>query len=154
MMRALTLIVLLAAVIAPHPLLAAGGQDKVPKVATRVTIEPSPARAGQAARIAIQLEPPAGITLNRYPGITFRVTGAEGLSVDVEEVFAGTKKPITDISKFAFEKIPALELKVIPKRGTRSGSVRGELKYFYCVKKSGFCAPASQELEITVPVGS
>ena len=39
-----------------------------------------------------------------------------------------------------------------PPRG--SYKVAGELKYFYCVKKSGFCAPATQEVRVSLPLAA
>ncbi|GAB4222142.1 MAG: hypothetical protein Kow0062_18180 [Acidobacteriota bacterium] len=153
MTRPLVVSLVLAAVLSPQAAPAAAGKDKAPRVTARVAVDPSPARPGEPVRISVRLEPPEGVTLNRYPGITLKIDHVEGLDVASREVFVGTRKPVTDVEKFAFEKVPPLVVEGVAGAGSRRGLIRGELKYFYCVKKSGFCAPASRPLEITVPIG-
>lgn len=150
--RSLALVVLIAAVAAPHAL-ALGKPENTPVMKLGVTVEPSPARPGEAATVKISIAPPQGIALNRYPGITLRIDKAERTSLEQNEAFVGSKKPIQDVAQFAFETIDPLVLVVKPEAG--GGSTRtleGELKFFYCVKESGYCAPGTQKVKLDVPV--
>jgi hypothetical protein len=135
--------------------LGAGKPKKPPEMGLEVTVAPDPATVGEKTKVSVVVVPPEGISLNRYPGITLTVLGAKGLALEADQVFVGTKEPPEDLSKNAFDEVDPLVLTLTPeRRGGRSRSIDGKLKFFYCVKKSGYCAPAEQEVRIKVPVGS
>lgn len=122
-----------------------------------VKVEQSPTAVspGQTADLAIALELPKGIQLNKYPGVTLAVDKAPGFEPIEDKPFAGSREPIEDLDDFYFETFDPLRLSVTPRAG-RAGkrSIDATLSYFYCVKKSGFCAPRKQKVTLNVDVGS
>jgi hypothetical protein len=122
---------------------------KAPDLKITVTQDPDPGKAGQPVTVRVAVEPPAGIKLNQYPGITLKVTGTDGVTLESAEAFVGTKKPIADPAQFGFKHIDPLTLKATSGRpGART--LEGTLTYFYCVIESGYCAPG--ELKLRIPV--
>ncbi len=150
--RVLLALLLVAAVVSPHAW-AIGKPEKTPLMKLDVAVEPSPAKPGEAATVKVSIVPPEGIALNRYPGITLRIDKADRAVLAANEAFVGSKKPIKEVSEFAFTTIDPLVLTVTPQPG--GGATRqleGELKFFYCVKASGYCAPGTQAVKLDVPV--
>ncbi len=141
---------LVLATLLPAPALAGpGSKPKSPELKVTVTQDPSPGKAGQPVTVKVAVEPPTGIKLNQYPGITLKVTGTDGLTLASPEAFVGTKKPIADPAQFGFKHIDPLELKATGgKAGTRT--MDGTLTFFYCVIESGYCAPGEMKLRIPV----
>lgn len=125
-----------------------------PQLKLTVKQTPDPGKPGQAISVRIELEPPAGIGVNKYPGVTLRITGDAGLTLASTEAFVGTKTPIDDPAQFKFKKVDPLELKVTAPAGAKGQRVlEGTLKYFYCVNASGFCAPGTMTVKIPVRIG-
>lgn len=146
--RFLTATLILAAC-APQ-VLAAGGL-KAPDLKLTVTQSPDPGKPGAAVKISVAVEPPEGIKLNQYPGITLKVTPPAGLTLDSNEAFVGTKKPIDDPEQFGFKHIDPLVLQgKVGGGGTKT--LEGTLSFFYCVKASGYCAPGKMPVKIPVKV--
>lgn len=138
----------LVAALAPQAALALK-PGPAPEVKLAVVQAPDPLQAGQTGVLRVTVQPPEGISLNRYPGITLAVDKSGSVALEKAEAFVGTKTPIDDPAEFAFEKIDPLELKVTPARAG-STELEGTLVFTYCVKASGFCAPAKQRVRIAV----
>jgi hypothetical protein len=138
----------LAAALAPQAALALK-PGPAPEMKLAVVQAPDPLKAGQAGVVQVTVQPPAGITLNRYPGITLTIEKTGGVALEKAETFVGTKTPIDDPAEFAFKKIDPLELKVTPSRAG-SAELEGTMVFTYCVKASGFCAPARQKVKIAL----
>ncbi|MCU0230442.1 MAG: hypothetical protein MUC67_03575 [Acidobacteria bacterium] len=149
MMRRFALVLAaLAAALGPQPGLALK-PGPAPEMKLLVTQAPDPLRVGQPGVVRVLVQPPDGITLNRYPGITLTVEKSSGVALARPESFVGTKTPIEDPAEFAFKKIEPLEL---PATAQRPGTaeLEGTLVFTYCVKASGFCAPAKQKVKLAI----
>lgn len=145
---------LIAAVSAPQAL-AAGGKVAVPELKVTVAQDPAAARRGQSAKVRVTVAPPEGIKLNQYPGITLKVAPAAGLSVARPEAFVGLTEPLDDPEKFGFPgPIDPLVLDVKVDGGAAgTRTLDGTIKFFFCVKASGYCAPGEMKVKLPVKVG-
>ncbi len=124
-----------------------------PRMKLTTVQEPQPGHPGTALVLHVSVAPPKGIKLNRYPGITLKITKAKGFKLEAKEAFVGVKEPITNPEEFGFKHIDPLTLKVVPRSGGgKTRFLEGTLKFFYCVKKSGYCAPGTQSVKIPVTV--
>lgn len=148
MRRSILLAAVLVAALAPQPSLALK-PGPAPEMKLKITQDPDPLKAGTGGVVRVLIEPPEGITLNRYPGIKLVIEKPGGVSLGSSEAFVGTTTPIENPDEFAFKKIEPLELKLTP---TRAGTaeLEGTLTFTYCVKASGFCAPAKQKIKVPV----
>jgi hypothetical protein len=137
--------------------LALGAAPKRPKVTLSIETEVSPAEPapGSSARVRLSLSVPEGIVLNRFPGITFTPAESQGLSFADEKIHVGLEKMPDDPEEQYFPLPVPVDIPLEVETGAR-GSVEmsGELKYFYCVKKSGFCAPAKQQVRVSLPLAT
>ena len=138
----------LAAALAPQAALALK-PGPAPEMKLAIVQAPDPLRAGQAGVVRVTVQPPEGITLNRYPGITLTIDKTGGVALAKPEAFVGTTTPIEDPAEFAFKKIDPLELRVTPSRAG-SAELEGTLVFTYCVKASGFCAPGKQKVKLAL----
>jgi hypothetical protein len=162
MRRLLPLLAVLIAACSPQTTeSAAKKKQKPPEMRIEVTQSPEALAAAESGELQVQVVPPEGIALNRYPGITLAIEDAAGLKLDSESAFVGVDKPLSDPDEFQFEKIDPLRFKVTAPDGAGAdgGSeaaakkkMTGTLKFFYCRKKDGFCAPASQKVSVPVKV--
>ncbi|UCF67620.1 MAG: hypothetical protein JSV80_17975 [Acidobacteriota bacterium] len=149
------LIALLVLAAASTPQLAAKKARKPPTLAVEVTQRPSPARPGESVEVDVAVRPPEGIVLNRFPGLTLELEKIDGLTTDQPSAFAGSREPIEDASQAYFKKPEPLTFRFVPERSGRSErKARGTLKFFYCVKASGFCAPGKQQVSVPVKVSA
>lgn len=147
----IALLTVIAAVCAPQAAPYGKTKKKTPVMGIEIQHTPSALKAGAKAELRVVVEPPAGIRLNRYPGITLEIGKARGVKLTSSKAFVGVTEPIADISKFGFETIDPLVLELVPqKRGHLV--LEGTLKFFYCVKKSGYCAPGKQKIKIPLDV--
>jgi hypothetical protein len=155
MRRFLPLVAILIAACAPQDADSATGQNKKkkpPEMKLQVSQSPDALAAAEQGEVRVQVSPPEGIDLNRYPGITLTIEDAAGLTLGSEKAFVGSKKPIKNPEEFAFESIEPLRLAVTAPSGIGKGdhTMSGTLKFFYCRKKDGFCAPATQKVSVPV----
>ncbi len=151
---AVLLVLAASAPLALAPAARAGARKKAPPpMDLKLAQDPPKAAVGGEFELRVQVVPPEGIKLNRYPGITLEIRKAPGMELAGRTAFVGEKKPVTDPDKFGFHEIPPLVLHGKVARG-RSGTryLEGTLKFFYCVKKSGYCAPGEQKVRLPVYV--
>ncbi len=151
---AFLLVLAASAPLGPVPAALAGGRKKAaPRLDIKLSQEPPRVAVGETFRLSVRVVPPEGIKLNRFPGITLTIDRAPGLTLDEPTAFVGSKKPITDPDKFGFHEIPPLVLRGKVRGGRRgTRTLRGTLKFFYCVKKSGYCAPGEQDIRLPLAV--
>ncbi len=123
-----------------------------------ISVEPRPVAPGQAARVRLQLQPVEGVKINRYPKIKLEVPAQEGLVASDVRAEIGSDQPpapeALESGKNYFKTVDPLELELSVASGATSGKheVDAKLTYFYCVTKSGFCAPARIPIKIPVAV--
>ncbi len=155
MRRILAVLLVLAASapLAPGPAALAGAKKAPPRMDLKLAQDPPRAAVGEDFRLSVTVVPPEGIKLNRYPGITLEIAKAPGIALSSKTAFVGSKKPITDPEKFGFHEIPPLVLRGKVEKG-RAGTryLEATLKFFYCVKKSGYCAPGEQKVRLPLYV--
>lgn len=155
MPRFAAVLIVLIAVFAPHADTLAKERRPAPKLQIKTSQEPSAAVPGRPVSLDVILTPPEGIVLNRYPGIKLVFESSPGLRPSSPEVFLGSREPIEDPDRFYFNAGEPLKLEVVAEKGKKTTrTLRGDLTYFYCVKASGFCAPARQKLELPVKVAA
>ena len=151
---AVLLVLAASAPLALAPAALAGGRHKAPpRMDLKLAQDPPKAAVGDEFQLSVQVVHPEGIKLNRYPGITLEIAKAPGIALASKTAFVGSKKPITDPAKFGFHEIPPLVLRGKVQKG-RKGTryLEGTLKFFYCVKKSGYCAPGEQKVRLPLYV--
>jgi len=156
MRRLLPLLAVLIAACSPQTTeSAAKKKQKPPEMRIEVTQSPEALAAEESGELQVRVVPPEGIALNRYPGITLSIEDAAGLKLDSESAFVGVDKPLSDPDEFRFEKIDPLRFQVTAPGSASPASdkqMSGTLKFFYCRKKDGFCAPGTQNVSIPVKV--
>ena len=103
----------------------------------------------------MKIVPTTGVKINRYPKIRFNVEQQDGL-VDGGEVTQGNDAPPPPdkMDNNYFETVEPLTLKLGVDGAATSGhhEFEGRVKYFYCVAKSGFCAPKTERVKIALNV--
>ena len=137
--------------------LAAPPADKPPKEPARIQIDVTPEAvpAGGRASVTLQLAAKSGITINRYPKIKLTVPEQDGIAGAAEVSIGNDGPPPADDSEANyFDTVDPLELQFDLDAGVKPGEHEFDAKllYFYCVKKSGFCAPARVSVKIPVTV--
>jgi len=120
-----------------------------------VAVAPTAVSAGESAHVTVQLEPIDGVQINRYPRITLKLAGRDGLAADAE-VMVGNSAPPEPGKMDAnyFDRVDPLNLEIVTDAGAPAGThtLNGELTYFYCVKASGFCAPKKTSVAIPLQI--
>jgi len=134
-----------------------GASPKPPPVPAKIAVEVAPAAvvAGETSRVTVQLEPIAGVQINRYPLITLKLAGRTGLVHPVEAAVGNSSPPQPGkLDANYFERVDPLELELVTDGAAPQGKhkLTGELTYFYCVKASGFCAPKKTSIEIPLEI--
>jgi hypothetical protein len=120
-----------------------------------ISVSPSEIPAGGLAKVTLQLAPKPGIVINRYPKMKLAVPEQDGLSGGAEVAIGNDgPPPVGQEESNYFETVDPLELQLELAKNIKSGShqFQAHLVYFYCVKKSGFCAPARVNVIIPVQV--
>jgi len=130
---------------------------KPPAVPAKLDISVSPGELepGAQARVLIRLEPIEGVKINRYPKIKLSVPAQEGLVEQAKAEIGNDSPPPPDKMETNYYKtVDPVELDLVlsPQAPQGKHEVEGTLKYFYCVTKSGFCAPKSAPVKIPIVV--
>jgi hypothetical protein len=141
----------LAAVTVPAAAPGAGTKDDPAIMDIRV--DPDSATAGQQVQVTVQLTPRSGFKLNKYPQISLKVPEIEGVVAGSSgSVGSKTPPPPEEMDNNYFKKVDPLVLSLDLDPDLKAGryEIAGKLKYFYCVKASGYCAP--MKLDVSIPV--
>src|SRR5262245_3183145 len=141
-----------ATILGPAP--RAGEDAEAPPVKVAVTVSPSAVAAGTEAKATLQLTPNPGIKLNKYPKIKIRIPESAGLVGAAEASIGNPGPPPADNldANYYHGAVDPLSVtfRLDPAAGKGRHDVAGELRYFYCVAASGYCAPA--KVAVTIPV--
>jgi len=135
----------------------AGSDARPPAQPAEIEIAVSPAAVapGGQADVTLRLTPRQGIKINRYPKIKFRVEERSGLVAAGEAALGNDKPPPPQqMSSNYFDQVEPLRLSLSIDEAASSGrhELDAHLTYFYCVTRSGFCAPAKTPLKIALDV--
>jgi hypothetical protein len=122
----------------------------------QISVEPESASPGGRAEATLTLAPIEGVVINRYPKITLKVAETDGLVHAAEVAVGNDAPPPPDDSSGSnyFDTVDPVRLTLNFDEGIKQGAheIEGKLKYYYCVKKSGFCAPKRVTVKIPVKV--
>ena len=134
---------------------AAPPADKPPKEPARIQISVAPeqVQAGGQAEVTLQLTAKSGIRINRYPKISLTVPEQDGVAAEAEVSIGNDGPPPADDAEANYyDTVDPLRLQLELDPGVKPGDHEFDAKlvYFYCVKKSGFCAP--KRLQVKIPV--
>jgi hypothetical protein len=130
------------------------GQPANPAKVT-ISVSPEAVAPGGEARVTVKLTPSSGIKINRYPKIKVSVPAQEGLVAESgAEVGNDSPPPLDDPDSNYFEDVDPVTLELDLDDSIPSGAheIEGKLTYYYCVTKSGFCAPRRTPVKIAVNV--
>ncbi len=144
----------LATLTAPAAAPGAGIKKDEP-VDLHIQVDPESASAGQEVRVTLQLTPRAGYKLNKYPRISIKVPKIAGVvSASSGSVGSKTPPPPEEMEDNYFKTVDPLVLSLNLDPGLKAGKyeIAAKLKYYYCVKASGYCAPMRLDLSIPVTV--
>jgi len=138
-------------------LAAAGDAAKPPAEPAKIEISVSPksVEAGGSAEATLQLMPIAGVTINKYPKITLKIAAQEGLVGSAASAVGDDAPPPPEQSGGNyFDRVDPVRIEIAIDKSAKPGmhEIEAKLKYFYCVKKSGFCAPKRVTVKIPVTV--
>jgi len=120
-----------------------------------ISVSPEAVAPGGRAEVTVRLTPSAGVKINRYPKIKLAVPAQKGLVAEAEtEVGNESPPPLDDPESNYYDVVDPVTLTLDLDDSISSGSheIEGKLTYFYCVKKSGFCAPKRTAVKIAVNV--
>ena len=152
--RALALFFLGAATALGPPAPRAADDAEAPPVKVAIKVDPAAVAAGGEAKATLELTPNPGIKLNKYPKIKIRIPEAAGLVAAAEASIGNAAPPPADNLDANYYHGAVDPLSVIFRVDRTAGrgkhDVAGELRYFYCVAASGYCAPA--KVAVTIPV--
>lgn len=152
----LAVLTVCAALFAPCVVLAApnSAQPADPAKVT-ITVSPESLVPGGEAQVTVKLTPSSGVKINRYPKITVSVPAQEGLVAETgAEVGSDSPPPLDDPDSNYFKVVDPVTLKLDLDDAISSGAhqIEAKLTYFYCVVKSGFCAPKRMPVKIAFNV--
>jgi hypothetical protein len=157
LIRNISAILLPVALAAGAYALAAPPSSGPPKEPAKIeiTVSPDAVSPGDSAEVTLRLTPKSGIEINRYPKIKLTVPEQDGLGGEAEVSIGDDAPPPPDHKGGNyFETVDPVKLEIDLAAGAKRGEHEfdGRLVYFYCVKKSGFCAPARVNVKIPVTV--
>ena len=143
------------------PVLAGGrgeSASKPPKVPATWTLDaPAAAGPGDTVELSLTLQPKSGIKVNRYPQIAWSITS------DDNPVAGDVKSKLGSDGALPFDAPDAdryfksidpivMNVRLDPQAAPGDHKLKTRLKYFYCVTKSGFCAPAKVSVEVPIRI--
>ncbi len=137
------------------PVAAPGSQGRDNPIDLDIRVDPGTATAGQDVQVTLRLTPRSGFKINKYPQISMKVAEIDGV-VLASSGSVGSKTPPEPeaLSNNYFKTVDPLVLTLKLEPGVKAGryEIPGKLKYFYCVKASGYCAPMQEDISIPVTV--
>ena len=130
---------------------------KPPAVPAHFELEVDPVVVGPGSEttVSLQLSPVDGVKINRYPRIRLKVPQADGLVAATEGSVGNDKAPPPgQMDTNYFKKVDPVKLTLSIDDAALKGTheIPAKLTYFYCVTASGFCAPKTVPVEITLRV--
>ena len=143
----------LAALAIPAGAPGAGAEDD--PVAMEIRVEPETTGPGQKVQVTLQLTPKSGYKINKYPQISLKVPEMDGVvSATSGSVGSKTPPPPEKMDDNYFKTVDPLVVSLELDPGLKAGryEIAAKLKYFYCVKASGYCAPMRQDISIPIRV--
>ena len=154
--RFLAVLAISAALVAPA-VVWAGPNTAQPADPAKVTVSVSPESVapGGEAQVTVKLKAASGVKINRYPKIKISVPAKEGLVAEAEaEVGNDSPPPLDNPDSNYFGVVDPVTLKLDLDDSIKSGAheIEGKLTYYYCVTKSGFCAPKRTSVKIAINV--
>ena len=135
----------------------AAESPKPPAVPAHIAIEVDPVvvAPGSETIVSLQLSPVDGVKINRYPRIRLKVPQTEGLVGAVEGSVGNDKAPPPgQMETNYFKKVDTVQVTLAIDDHAPLGmhEIPAKLTYFYCVTASGFCAPKTVPIEISLRV--
>jgi hypothetical protein len=149
----LALLLLAAAAFAAGSAPTAPGAER--PAAVRVEVSPQPVAPGSKAHVTVSLSPAEGVKVNRYPKMKLVVAARPGLVSSAEaSVGDDSPPPLDKTGGNYFDPVTPLTLDLAVDKSAKSGAheVEGQLVFYYCVTKSGFCAPQREPVKIALAV--
>jgi hypothetical protein len=133
------------------------GSPEPPAVPASFKVEVTPASVlpGGEARVRLSLSAAEGVKINRYPRIKLEVPAIDGVVAAAEGSVGNDKAPPPGkMETNYFKKVDPVEvtLSVDPGAALGDHDIAAKLTYFYCVAASGFCAPKTVPVEISLRV--
>jgi len=125
-------------------------------VKVQVDLAPGPVKAGSKSEAVVTLTPPSGIHINQYPPIRLTLENAPPVIFEPESYKVGLDAMPDDPEKNPFKTVDPIKVhfRVTPHSADAKVPVKGKVKFFYCVKASGYCAPGTKDVVFTVPVAA
>lgn len=122
----------------------------------QVSVPTRPVASGSEGEAIVTLTPPAGIRLNQYPPIRLTLEASPPLVFPQQEIKLGLDKMPDDLESNPFERVDPIHVKFQVGKHDGDGQipVKGKLRFFYCVAKSGYCAPGVKTVSFSVPITS
>jgi hypothetical protein len=121
-----------------------------------VSVEPESLSPGGRAEATLTLAPMEGVVINRYPKITLKVAESLGVVRAAEAAVGNDAPPPPDDKSGSnyFDTVDPVRLTLQLDEAIKPGphEIEGQLKYYYCVKKSGFCAPKRETVKLPLKV--
>ena len=130
----------------------------IPEIDLKIQVAQAtgPVKAGSKSEAVVTMTPPSGIHINQYPPIRLTFENAPPVTFEPDSYKLGLDKMPDDPEKNPFHEVDPIKVKfrVAPHTADAKVAVKGKLKFFYCVKASGYCAPATKDVTFTVPVAA
>jgi hypothetical protein len=153
--KVLSLMVFAVVAVLSVGLVASGVQPPKEPAKITVKVEPGSVKPGGAARVTCRIVPKDGIKVNKYPKMSLKVPAVDGL-VDAAEAKVGNDDPppLDKPEVNYFKSVDPIELDLRLDASAPSGThtIPAQVKYYYCVAASGFCAPFTTKVELEVTV--
>lgn len=123
-------------------------------IIVKVHSKPRELKPGESGVITVKIETAKGIKLTKYPQTSVTLSGDEGLTFEKNVMKLGQDKMPEDIKKNLLNKIQPMEFKFKVDKNVdkKMLKVTANISYFYCVSKSGFCAPGTKNIDFQIPV--
>lgn len=145
-----------AAILIAGPVLAASAKPSEIDIKVLVSVPNGPIAAGGEGEAVVTLTAPSGVHINRYPPIRLTVEPNPPISFPQATLKVGLDAMPKNMDENSFDTVDPIHLKFHVERHRSDGSIpiKGKLRYTYCVKRSGFCAPGTKDISFTVPVSA
>ena len=153
--KAGSLVVFVAVGVLTVGLVVGGVQPPKEPATINLKVEPGSVEAGGAAHVTCRIVPKDGIKVNKYPKMSLKVQAVKGL-VEAAEAKVGSDDPppMGKPEVNYYKSVDPIELDLRLEASAPSGThkIPAQLKYYYCVAASGFCAPFKTQVELEVTV--